>query len=122
MFHRPSFPLLHDPVERGRTLGMTHPVRNEVVAAIAEFCGTFMFLFLAFAATQAVLNVDTAAGWPPNAAQMLFIAAAFGGALAANVWAFYRISGGMFNPAVRLRSSLPHPALGSAACAEWLVV
>lgn len=97
-----SLPPIHDPVERPRTLGMTHPVRDEVVAALAEFCGTFMFLFLAFAATQAVLNVDAAAGRPPTAAQVLFVASAFGGALAANVWAFYRISGGMFNPAVRL--------------------
>ena len=97
-----SFPL-RDPIQRSRTFGMTHPVRNEVVAAIAEFCGTFMFLVLAFAATQSILDVE--AGRPSSAAQVLFIACAFGGALAANVWAFYRISGGMFNPAVRP----PHP-------------
>ena len=100
---------LFDPLVRTRTLGMTHPVRNEVIAAIAEFCGTFMFLFMAFAATQAVLNLDL--GKPPDAAQVLFVASAFGGSIAANVWAFYRISGGMFNPAVRLSSQnhrLPH--------------
>jgi aquaporin related protein len=88
-----------DPVER-RKLGMTHPVRNEVIAAFAEFCGTFMFLFLAFAATQAVLR--TRDGAPMDAATLLFISGAFGGAIAANVWAFYRVCGGMFNPAVTL--------------------
>lgn len=100
----PGRPPLPDPVQRTHSFGMTHPMRNEVVAALAEFCGTFMFLFMAFAATQAVLTVE--AGRPSSAAQVLFVAAAFGGALAANVWAFYRISGGMFNPAV---SRLFHP-------------
>lgn len=98
-------PQLQDPVERSRTLGMTSPVRNEVVAALAEFCGTFMFLFMAFAATQGILTVED--GLRPTAAQVLFVAASFGGSLAAMVWAFYRISGGMFNPAVRLSVSIP---------------
>lgn len=83
MFHRSSLPLIHDPVERGRPLGMTHPVRNEVVAAIAEFCGTFMFLFMAFAATQAILNLEE--GRDPTAASVLFVASAFGASLAAMV-------------------------------------
>lgn len=91
-------PKVNDPIERSRTLGMTSPIRNEVIATLAEFCGTFMFLFMAFAATQAVLNLE--AGREPTAASVLFVAAAFGGSLAAMVWAFYRISGGMFNPAV----------------------
>lgn len=97
-------PKVNDPIERSRTLGMTSPIRNEVIAALAEFCGTFMFLFMAFAATQAVLKLEE--GREPTAASVLFVAAAFGGSLAAMVWAFYRISGGMFNPAVRV--SLAH--------------
>lgn len=99
-------PPLKDPLERSRTFGMTSPVRNEVIAALAEFCGTFMFLFMAFAATQGVLTLESAMA--PDAAQVLFVAAAFGGSLAAMVWAFYRISGGMFNPAVRLSPSIYH--------------
>ncbi|CAI4218464.1 unnamed protein product [Parascedosporium putredinis] len=96
-----SRPTVPDPVERRAAFGMKHPVRNEIVAALAEFCGTFMFLFLAFGATQGAL-LTLAEGESPGPATLLFISAAFGGAIAANVWAFYRVSGGMFNPAVTL--------------------
>jgi len=75
-------------------------VRNDLIACIAEFCGTFMFLFMAFAATQADLNLLSRRDEEPDSAALLFISAAFGGALAANVWAIYRISGGQLNPAV----------------------
>jgi aquaporin related protein len=71
-----------------------------LIACIAEFCGTFMFLFTAFAATQADLNLLANRHEEPDSASLLFISAAFGTALAANVWAVYRISGGMLNPAV----------------------
>ena len=79
--------------------------RNEAIAFLGEFAGTFMFLFMAFAATQ----VANAAAPPtenntlsqfPNSANLLYISLAFGFSLAVNVWAFFRISGGLFNPAV----------------------
>jgi glycerol uptake facilitator-like aquaporin len=38
----------------------------------------------------------------PNPPVILYISFSFAVSLAANVWIFYRISGGMFNPAVRL--------------------
>ena len=81
-------------------------VRNELIAFLGEFAGTFMFLFMAFAATQ----VANAAAPPtegaslsqfPNSSNLLYISLAFGFSLAVNVWAFFRISGGLFNPAVR---------------------
>jgi aquaporin related protein len=66
-----------------------------------------MFLFMAFAATQ-VANASapaTAAGsntltQTPNTANLLYISLAFGFSLTVNAWAFFRISGGLFNPAV----------------------
>lgn len=36
----------------------------------------------------------------PNPTVLLYISLSFGTALAINVWVFYRITGGMFNPAV----------------------
>lgn len=85
-------------------------VRNEAIATVAEFCGTFMFLFLAFAATQvanaAADNQGSATtghslSQAPNANTLLYISLAFGFSLAVNVWIFFRVSGGLFNPAVR---------------------
>jgi aquaporin related protein len=81
-------------------------VRNEFIAFIAEFAGTFMFLFMAFAATQvanaaAPATANNALSQYPNSANLLYISLAFGFSLATNAWAFFRISGGLFNPAVR---------------------
>lgn len=43
----------------------------------------------------------------PNTSNLLFISLAFGFSLAVNAWVFFRISGGLFNPAVS--SSAPNP-------------
>lgn len=82
-------------------------VRNEFIAWVGEFGGTFMFLFMAFAATQvanaaAPATADGSLTQTPDSANLLFISLAFGFSLAVNVWAFFRISGGLFNPAVTL--------------------
>ena len=37
-----------------------------------------------------------------NPSQLLYISLSFGFSLAVNAWVFFRISGGLFNPAVRL--------------------
>src|SRR3954468_3744320 len=67
-----------------------------------------MFLFFAFAGTQ-VANIDSstsntttggATGF--NVSVELYIAIIFGFSLMVNVWIFFRISGGLFNPAVTL--------------------
>ncbi|KAF2426478.1 aquaporin-like protein [Tothia fuscella] len=79
---------------------MPTTIRNHLVAFLGEFVGTFLFLFFAFAATQ-VANM-IAAGGGPSLGALLYISLAFGFSLAVNVFVFYRISGGMFNPAVTL--------------------
>lgn len=75
--------------------------RNHTTAFISELAGTFMFLFFAFAIAQ-VANTPPPDGsqTTPNILTILFIALGFGCSVAVNVWLFYRVSGGMFNPAV----------------------
>lgn len=86
-------------------------IRNELIAFIAEFCGTFMFLFFAFVGTQVANeaamasagganNAHHSLAQAPNAETLLYISLAFGFSLAVNVWIFFRISGGLFNPVV----------------------
>ena len=77
---------------------------------MGEFLGTFLFLFFAFAGTQAAkLAFDplkreqgVAEDAIPTVGLLLYVALAFGFSLAVNVWIFYRVSGGIFNPAVTL--------------------
>lgn len=84
-------------------------IRNHFVAMSGEFVGTFMFLFFAFAGTQVANTPATSAGSQstdlpqgPNPSQLLYISLAFGFSLAVNAWVFFRVSGGLFNPAVTL--------------------
>ncbi|KAI9903018.1 hypothetical protein N3K66_002370 [Trichothecium roseum] len=79
-------------------------VRNMLVVVFGEFCGTFLFLFLAFVGTQAALESNDASdpAAPLLPSTLMYIASSFGCSLAINVWIFYRVSGGMFNPAVTL--------------------
>ncbi len=82
------------------------PIKNHFVASLGEFVGTFLFLFFAFGGAQtANLSSTTAtASSGPNLEQLLYISLVFGFSLAINVWVFFRVSGGLFNPAVRIPS------------------
>lgn len=82
--------------------------RGHIVAIIGELVGTISFLFFAFGGTQ-VANVSSNPNTgttvitkveQKNPAQLLYISLSFGFSLAANAWVFFRISGGLFNPAV----------------------
>lgn len=71
--------------------------RGHVVAMSGEFVGTTLFLFFAFGGTQIANTL------PPDELtldKLLFISLSFGFSLATTAWTFYRISGGLFNPAV----------------------
>jgi len=110
----------------------------DTVAMIGEFVGTTFFLFFAFGGTQ-VANIgagttanntttgSTTGGVDPS--KLLYISLSFGLSLAVNAWIFFRISGGLFNPAVSLlslaltgldnigyTSTHPHARPGSAPC------
>ncbi|CAI6338315.1 unnamed protein product [Periconia digitata] len=95
-------------------LALTAKWKNELVAAAAEFAGTFMFLFFAYGGTQvansaaaqdnpgAVGGQDNSITQTPNTSVLLYISLIFGFSLMVNVWVFFRVSGGLFNPAVTL--------------------
>ncbi|KIX93958.1 uncharacterized protein Z520_10295 [Fonsecaea multimorphosa CBS 102226] len=77
--------------------------RNHTTAFFAELAGTFLFLFFSFGIAQVAHTPPPAdANSAPNLLVIFFIALGFGCSLAINVWLFYRVSGGMFNPAVTL--------------------
>src|SRR4051812_16915942 len=68
-----------------------------------------MFLFFAFAGTQVAniqsnssSNTTTGGDTGFNISVYLYISVIFGFSLMVNVWIFFRISGGLFNPAVTL--------------------
>ena len=89
-----------------RWLHLHNKTRNHFVATVAEFAGTTLFLFFAFSGTQVALlatpaNNSNVVGTPSNPAQLLYVSLCFGFSLAVNAWVFFRISGGLFNPAVR---------------------
>ncbi|KAL2157090.1 hypothetical protein VTH06DRAFT_7046 [Thermothelomyces fergusii] len=93
----------------GKLPMLTRPAtaRNNIVAALGEFVGTFLFLFFSFAGTQIANTPPPTAPEGsetplPNPSNLIFIALAFGLSLTANVWAFYRVTGGLFNPVVAL--------------------
>jgi aquaporin related protein len=86
--------------------GKAKAVKNHIVAATGEFIGTVMFLFFAFAAHIMIISqsaeVPLATGNEGASAQnVVFISLAYGMSLLVTAWGWYRISGGLFNPAVR---------------------
>jgi len=92
----------------GWTKHINPNAKNHLVVAIGEYVGTFLFLLMAFAGAQvANSRVNTATtrdknelDGGSNPSLILYIALSFSTSLAVNVWIFYRVSGGMFNPAV----------------------
>src|SRR3954465_1906111 len=70
-------------------------LKRHLVAASGEFVGTTLFLFFAFGGTQVAFMAN--GNKPMDINGVLFIALSFGFSLAVNAWAFYRISGGLFN-------------------------
>jgi aquaporin rerated protein, other eukaryote len=75
-------------------------IRKHLIAISGEFCGTFLFLFMALGATQVANTVAPPTTAGERIGWLMYIALAFGFSLAVNAWVFYRISGGLFNPAV----------------------
>ena len=82
-------------------------IRNPFIAMCGEFVGTVLFLFFALSGTQVAQNVRSSSGLTvaetgDTPQQLQYIALCFGFSLAVNAWVFFRISGGLFNPAVTL--------------------
>lgn len=96
------------------------PMGGHFVAATGEFVGTFLFLWLAFAGHLMAVDQapDTATtNKQTSSTTVVYISLAYGFSLLVTVWAFFRISGGLFNPAVRLSNA---PGLPTAR--NWKMV
>ncbi|GAA6023104.1 hypothetical protein JCM10207_007721 [Rhodosporidiobolus poonsookiae] len=92
--------------------------RNHFIAMVGEYVGTTLFMIFALGGTN-VANIpstsvtgETQAGQSgsiaaaANTSNLLYIALSFGFSLAVNAWIFFRVSGGLFNPAVSLGMTL----------------
>lgn len=88
----------------GRQHRQLSPLQAHLVAAAGEFVGTFLFLYFAYAGNlMAVSRAPTTAPIGGMSSEtVIYISLAYSFSLLVTVWAFYRISGGLFNPAVRL--------------------
>ncbi|KAK5010491.1 hypothetical protein LTR28_009591 [Elasticomyces elasticus] len=73
--------MFEKPFESISNGGSRETLRKHLVAALAEFVGTFLFLY---------------------AQTVIFISMSYGFSLLVTAWSLYRISGGLFNPAVTL--------------------
>ncbi|KAH5733207.1 hypothetical protein HBI20_033600 [Parastagonospora nodorum] len=97
-------------------------VKGHIVACLGEFVGTFMFLLFALGGTN-VVNTAPAQGanatdLAANPSKIMYISLVFGLALMVNAWVFFRISGGLFNPAVTLGMRL----VGATAYMRGLLI
>ena len=81
-------------------LQLPDKLRWNLLCVMGECVGTFMFLFFSFAGTQVSTTPMPEPGSPPNTSNLLYSALSFGFSLTVNVWAFFRVTGGLFNPAV----------------------
>lgn len=88
-------------------------VREDFKAASVEFIGTNVFLLLLLGAVQSSdLSVIAEHGEEhartahPSLDHIIFISTAAGVSLLGSAWMFYRITGGLFNPAVSLATFL----------------
>lgn len=81
---------------------------------IGEYVGTVLFMIFALGGTNVALipntsitgntttGQDDSTVSTVNTSNLLYIALSFGFSLAVNAWIFFRVSGGLFNPAVSL--------------------
>ncbi|GAA5964302.1 hypothetical protein JCM3765_006450 [Sporobolomyces pararoseus] len=95
-----------------------YKIKNHFIAMVGEFVGTTLFLLFALGGSDVASRASTAiAGGTTrsegaegadavaavvNTSNLLYIALSFSISLAVNVWVFFRVSGGLFNPAVTL--------------------
>ncbi|GAA5937386.1 hypothetical protein JCM10213_007219 [Rhodosporidiobolus nylandii] len=87
-------------------------IKNHFVAMVGEYVGTTLFLLFALGGTN-VANIPTTSvtgaiqdgqdgsqASVANTSNLLYIAFSFGVSLGTCAWIFFRVSGGLFNPAV----------------------
>ncbi|QIX00200.1 hypothetical protein AMS68_005717 [Peltaster fructicola] len=80
-----------------------HSLYAHGVAWLTEYIGTVFFLFLALSGQQAAFSAAgsvTSSG--ANAAALLYASLAYAFAFAVASWIFFRVTSGLFNPAIAL--------------------
>ncbi|CAN9259724.1 unnamed protein product [Alternaria alternata] len=95
-------------------------IRNHFIAMCGEFVGTVLFLYFALSGAQVANSIPSSGGQTvaeagSNPQQLQYIALCFGFSLAVNAWVFFRISGGLFNPAVTFGMCL----IGALPLGPW---
>ncbi|KNG48894.1 hypothetical protein TW65_04305 [Stemphylium lycopersici] len=84
------------------------PIRNRSIAMLSEFVGTFLFMLIGLGGNSTIINDPAmelqyeSGEVSANPAKVLVIAVIWGVAVTVNTWTFFRISGGLFNPAVTM--------------------
>ena len=109
----------HGSNERKERGGKWPRLRAHLVAMSGEFIGTVMFLWFAFAGTQ-VAAMSNPSGDVLQPQGLVYISLSFGMSLLVVAWAMYRVSGGLFNPAVSTTSpnfSLTHADISRSLAA-----
>lgn len=101
----PDAELTHDDLRLPLLNRVPDTIRNHFVAMCGEYVGTVLFLYFALSGAQVANTIPSSAGRTvaevgANPQQLQYIALCFGFSLAVNAWVFFRISGGLFNPAV----------------------
>ncbi|KAI9635217.1 aquaporin-like protein, partial [Dioszegia hungarica] len=86
----------------------------DLIAMIGEYVGTVLFMIFALGGSNVALIPNTSLTGETvngqndsiistaNTSNLLYISLCFGFSLAVNAWIFFRVSGGLFNPAVSL--------------------
>ena len=81
--------------------GLLFSWKEDLHAALLEFCGTTVFLTLAFGGVQASGDEAASSGeGATSAIRIMYVATSFGLSLLVSAWLFFRITGGLFNPNV----------------------
>lgn len=126
-------PTTHAPTQDGHPMDknivvrminmLSKTVKGHVVAAAGELVGTFLFLLFGMGALNAVNDApmtgeNASHSLAADSSKLLFISLAFGFSLAINAWVFFRVSGGLFNPAVTLGMCL----IGSISILRAVVI
>jgi aquaporin rerated protein, other eukaryote len=85
-------------------------MKNLIIATLAEFVGTCMFLFFALAINSTcstVKDMEKEAGLRTNDLTALLVSSVgFAFSLAISAWVFFRVSGGVQNPAITVALAL----------------
>lgn len=100
--HSPNKKWFHRSNDTYAEGGGISSIHGHLVAASGEFVGTFFFLWMGYSGHLMAVNQAASVAIMGGASSetVVFVSIIYSFSLLVNAWAFYRISGGLFNPAV----------------------